>query len=301
MTDPHYRPNAVEPDSFGSMPESNVPSLNQALTWFETNGGTDRAYLSSSYDRFAKSFEYVNGRIEKTSVIADIGAHWLHQAFFFATSGHRVSAFDVPTTMTRDNVKAQARLLQIDLNAVSNLEKPEFQNHESSTFDAILFFEIIEHITFNPIRMWSEIFRIAKPGAKIFVSTPNAMHHERLLERLTALEGDLEYGIALEDIFRVGTYGHHWKEYSITELRRYFGRFEPSFRITDEFFFSNRPDTEERWRHTEHLAPQRPKFIDFGGLISTIESSGGHPFARQMVVEITVSEHKEPINLAAPW
>lgn len=280
-----------------------TPTLDEVIAWFERAGGTDFTYLRGSYVRFAATHAYVTARLPTCSRIADIGAHWLHQAFFFARDGHRISALDVPHMVRNPLVQDQAREMNIvDLSPLGLLEKGEgLEVYEESTFDAVFFFEIIEHLAFNPIQMWKALFRVLRPGGKIFVSTPNAAYHESIMRRLVALENKGEYGITLEEIWSIGTLGHHWREFSPPEMRAYFAKFEPSLRLTDIYCHSDRSEDQERWLFSEHLVSKRPQFVDFERLIIRLDQLGAQPFAGQMLLEISVSEDKQPITLSAPW
>lgn len=279
-----------------------MPSLTEISAWFEARGGTDTGYLEVSYARFARSFEFVNARIPPKALIADIGTHWLHQASFFALAGHKIEGFDVPATITNPLLRKQAKDMGVGLHLIGNLETGDgLKDIPDSTFDAVLFFEIIEHIAFNPVLMWKEIYRVLKPGGKLFISTPNSMHHEILLERLVALEREFAYGAPVEQVLTYGTYGHHWKEYSPLEMKQYFKSFAPALELTDALFYPDRDPEEERWRYEHHLTTNRPKLVDFPALVTQLELRGGHPFERQMIFEITAALDKRPIELTPPW
>jgi SAM-dependent methyltransferase len=124
---------------------------------------------------------------------------------------------EIPST------QALAKELGIDLVEIHRLDKGEFsRNVEDNHFDAILFAEILEHIAFNPLEMWSELFRIIRPGGLIFISTPNSLN---LLQTLRGLAGILlrrGQGLSIPSLMSTVTYGHHWKEYSKRELIEYF-------------------------------------------------------------------------------
>lgn len=106
--------------------------------------------------------------------LLDIGAHWLHQAILYAIDGFEVTGVDLPVTFDRDNVRALAKAHDIRLLPNSDLEHASaLKEIPDNTFDIVLFTEIIEHITFNPVAMWRQIYRIMKPGARLIVTTPN--------------------------------------------------------------------------------------------------------------------------------
>ncbi|CAN5531379.1 hypothetical protein BH23BAC1_BH23BAC1_33300 [soil metagenome] len=49
---------------------------------------------------------------------------------------------------------------------------PPFEGIESNQFDAVVSFQVIEHIK-NDLSFLQEIFRVLKPGGKLFLTTPN--------------------------------------------------------------------------------------------------------------------------------
>ncbi|WP_165222140.1 class I SAM-dependent methyltransferase [Affinirhizobium pseudoryzae] len=87
-----------------------------------------------------------------------------------------------------------------------------------NSVDLVLFCEIIEHISFNPIPFGKQIYRVLLSGGRIIVTTPNSMYHGSLSERLTRLWSGSGYGPRVEEIIKQGTYGHHRKEFSVSEL-----------------------------------------------------------------------------------
>ncbi len=160
----------------------------------------------------------------------DVGAHWLHQALLYAIDGFQVTALDLPVTFELDQVRRLAQTHSIELLPNRDLEQPEALTAiADDTFDLVLFTEIIEHLAFNPVAMWREIYRVLKPGGRIVITTPNyyalrgrAWRWRRFVFRSGA-------GIDIRDILDHRTYAHHWKEYSLRELIFYFGLLSPDF------------------------------------------------------------------------
>ena len=103
------------------------------------------------------------------------------------------------------------------------------QSLQENSFDLILFTEIIEHITFNPVSMWKEIYRVLKPGGRIIITTPNYYALRGRLWKWKRFIQRLGGGIDPLDILNRHTYGHHWKEYSLRELIYYFCVLSPDF------------------------------------------------------------------------
>jgi len=152
----------------------------------------------------------------------------------YAIDGFAVTALDLPATFESDSVRALAEVHAITLLPHVDLEYPSaLKAIANDTFDIVLFTEVIEHLAFNPVAMWREIYRVMKPGARIVVTTPN--YHAlrtRLRQWWRAMRG-LGAGVDVTQVLGVHTLGHHWKEYSRRELQRYFTLLSPDFACRD--------------------------------------------------------------------
>lgn len=192
----------------------------------------DQSYLSHHYPRFdvTRRELHATRSLAPGSAVLDVGAHWLHQAALYATDGMRVTALDLSLTMADPGVAAAAAAIDIRLLANDDLEHiPALEAVADNSFELVLFTEIIEHITFNPVAMWRELYRVLKPGARIVVTTPN---YYAIRGRLWNPRRPLFRsggGITVSDILEMHTYAHHWKEYSLRELVAYFRRLSPDF------------------------------------------------------------------------
>lgn len=81
------------------------------------------------------------------------------------------------------------------------------------SFDTVVFCEVIEHLTVDPVAALLEIHRVLKPGGTIVVSTPNVARLENVA-RLVA-------GANLYDPYSgYGAFGRHNREYTRHELVR---------------------------------------------------------------------------------
>lgn len=204
-----------------------TPSLQQIEQLATQCGGTDADYLRHHYARFALTkHEFEAGwTAEKESLpVLDIGAHWLHQAALYALDGYRVTALDLPSTLQRASVIELARQLDIDLISCSNLEQPQaaFAGIASDSVALVLFTEILEHITFNPVALWREVYRVLRPGGRILISTPNYYALRGRAWDLRRLRQHFGAGLSTLEILHTPTHGHHWKEYSLREVIHYF-------------------------------------------------------------------------------
>ncbi|HEY2394777.1 MAG TPA: methyltransferase domain-containing protein [Rudaea sp.] len=215
---------------------SNEPhNADELADLFAACGGTDLDYLRFHFPRHADTKRRVLAGWTRTNGtrVLDVGAHWLHQAVLYATDGFEVSALDLPLTLGADNVRAVADAHAIRLLPNVDLEHPSaLREIEDDHFDLVLVTEVIEHLAFNPVALWREIYRVMRPGARLIVTTPNCYALRTTVRRwLRAVRG-LGSGIAVSDILMLKTLGHHWKEYSRAELREYFMLLSVDFACT---------------------------------------------------------------------
>ena len=212
----------------------NYPSYTDYLALFQKHGGTDQDYLFAHYSRFCATQKlfYEDKSCVQGCRLLDIGAHWLHQALLYALDGFKVTAADFPITIQDESVKRLAQEHAIELISYQDLSHPiELAQLAENSFDVILFTEIIEHITFNPVAMWKELYRVLSPRGKIIVTTPNYYYYKGRvwdLNRFLSREGG---GLPVHEILTIHTYGHHWKEFSAREIKHYFHLLSPDFRV----------------------------------------------------------------------
>lgn len=232
------------------------------------------------------------------STVLDVGAHWLQQAAFFARDGHKLICADIYINGMQDMLAAAARDMGADLMDIEALEPIDtFSALPDNSIDAILFGEIIEHITFNPINMWKGFYRILKPGGHIYITTPNSLHYARLHQKLNALLGACEYGIEVAEIFSHGTRGHHWKEFSIPELRAYFSALSLDFSI-------NRIEarTFGHWVYDIYRGELvMGGSVQLDQLVASLEAAGAQPMGEQILLDVALPAKKDGITIRPPW
>ncbi len=210
------------------------PTVDELASYLEAEGGTDSAYLRGHFPRYMRTkVEIVRNLAPGAGQrMLDVGGHWLHQAALYAVDGFKVTSVDMAPTFSLAGVQHQARELGIELVMETNLENPTAMAElAENSFDLILFSEIIEHITFNPVYMWKVLYRLLAPKGRIVVTTPNYYAWRgRAWDRKRLFRGG-GGGLPVAEILGLNTYAHHWKEFSKNELIEYFQRLSPDFQI----------------------------------------------------------------------
>ncbi|WP_177229428.1 class I SAM-dependent methyltransferase [Dyella sp. OK004] len=203
------------------------------LSLFRQHGGTSEDYLKDHFERFRKTLDEFNTSWVGGKRVLDIGAHWLHQAVMWRQGGFEVMAVELPVVFQQEPIRRIAHIMNIQLHECSDLgSAKDLQSIPDDSADVVLFAEILEHITFNPIPLWSEVHRILAPGGKILVTTPNYYSWRgRAWQPLRFLLGR-GGGISVDEIIGTHTYAHHWREFSLREVVNYFRTLSPDFVAT---------------------------------------------------------------------
>lgn len=187
-------------------------------------------------------FEYHKGRYLRMAIglsalplkslcVLNIGSHYLHSSLLLQFLGYDVYSMDVTEFWDLEFVQKRQRSFDIKKVVDNNLERLDSQAEVKGKYDVVLFTEILEHITFNPINFWKKIYSLVKTEGYIYISTPNSMslvNIIRSLARILTLRG---IGEPVNEIFKKVTYGHHWKEYSSSEIRKYFSKMSEDFTV----------------------------------------------------------------------
>lgn len=197
----------------------------------ECAGSSQEAGYYGHEARYRRNIARILELVPPGAVILDVGSHFLHQAAVLSELGYQVIGMDVPEFSDVDRTKSRAVKFKIQNCVVARFDHGTFLDGYESGIDLVLFSEIQEHITFNPIPFWRRIHQLLKIGGKIYLTTPNSLTLWKVasgLKKLLSLKG---YGIGVEEILDRVTFGHHWKEYSAYELRQLFRALSPDFDV----------------------------------------------------------------------
>lgn len=143
--------------------------------------------------------------------------------------GFRVAGMDVSAFSQQPLVQCRAQAFGVKNVTVDNFAAGDLFRTERKAYDVVVFSEILEHITFNPILFWNRIYHLIAPGGCIFISTPNWLTLWKMLsavKRIVTLDG---LGVTVPGISNTVTYGHHWKKYSASETKDTLNCSRPTF------------------------------------------------------------------------
>lgn len=288
-----------------------TPSQEAILRICQEHGIPHSGYLEAHVNRFlmTRSLLLEQWEISRGNRILDIGAHWLHNAICYAISGFDVTASDlaVNATLSYPMVISLAKAYNITLQPYRDLSDPvELDLLPPDSFDLILFAEIIEHITFNPIKMWSALYRLLRPGGRIIVTTPN-YHVAAFLEDAKNLLRGHSCGISIGTLVEINTFGPHWKEYSAKDVREYFERLSPDFRINRLLFTDPYPTNEDAaaflsrvGKEIGDVLPGNPELAEkLTEHLTGLEEV--RCFKRSLHAEIDLVEKKRGIMVSPHW
>lgn len=203
---------------------------------------SDLSYFRFHEKRFKKMAETIISISEPGCLVLDIGSHFLHSSLLLTFLGYRVQPMDVKELWDIPLIQQRAASHGLSGIIENNLEKLAASASSPDTYDVILFTEIFEHITFNPISFWQKIHTTIKNNGIIYITTPNSLTLYNIARTITNMARFRGIGLDTDSIFRHATYGHHWKEYSSYEIKKYFKDMNDGFQVElKKYFFKMYP------------------------------------------------------------
>ena len=254
---------------------------------FRSLGETHISYLTYSWTRFLKTKSLIeeSRSLSRNTRVLDLGAHWLHQTALYSMSGCQVTAADMPLSMVRPCTLSLAKHFGIQLHRYESLEDASaLEGLPSDSYDIVLFSEVLEHLTCNPVNLWKGVHRVLKTGGVIVVTTPNYYYWRSLYRSIWRLLTGHGVGIDMRSLVTMKTTAPHWKEYSMSELREYFRLLSPDFEVTRTEYVEMRGDDK------------RPIAVFYHWVESCVP-----PFRKNLHVEITLKGKGHGIQIEPYW
>ncbi len=197
-----------------------IPALMDYLGSFSgpgTGSAEIRNYLNFSMDRFLKTLELVPDDLDEKSRLLELGA----SPYFMSLLLKKKLGCAMDFGNYFGNVRKSGRREVLVSDAFGerhvmeyrhfNVERDRFPFRDK-TYDLVLFCEIIEHLTEDPVHALVQINRVLKEGGYMMLTTPNVLRYENLMKLIV--------GANIHDHYSgYGAYGRHNREYTPTELR----------------------------------------------------------------------------------
>jgi 2-polyprenyl-3-methyl-5-hydroxy-6-metoxy-1,4-benzoquinol methylase len=232
----------------------------------ETAHRNDMIYFAAHRSRYERTLARICELQPPGADVLDIGSHFLHVGSALALLGFNSQGMDVPVFSESDLATSRARRYGVRNHSVDAFQDGAFLPGKEESFDLIVFTEIMEHITFNPVLFWRRIYQLLKVGGSIYLTTPNALTPWKILATVKNAVTLRGAGLPVHRIFDTMTYGHHWKEYSGREMRSYFKMLNPDFDVAVSYFSLDSngspagklsPKTMARWlvNSAGHIVP----------------------------------------------
>ena len=209
---------------------------------YSSNNKMDIDYYNYSEERYELMGNSIMKLAPKGAKILNIGSHYLHSSMILAKLDYEVTGVDVSVFWDIDFVQKRKEEYSIGCLKEDNLETFESAKLIENEYDVVIFTEILEHITFNPISFWSRIYSMTKSGGVIYLTTPNSLALPNVLRSLKDLVLMNGIGTKVQDILSKVTYGHHWKEYSKKEIKEYFKAMSDDFEVSTSYFMYQKYD-----------------------------------------------------------
>jgi hypothetical protein len=223
-------------------------TLESTLEWFDAHGeGTDRHQLAEHFDRFAATRDFTLRKCsasgDQRMMILDIGARWLHRAFFFAAEGHALVCSSPNLNPHVPEVQSAAKAMGANLVFNGGLDGAQgITDVRENSIDIVLFGENPGDLACDPLTTWTAIYRVMKPGARIIMSVPNATNLIATRERLESLVRHGQFDIHASEILRADEFRRQRKNYSVAEIKDFFKTLSDDFSVTHWITWGSSPE-----------------------------------------------------------
>jgi len=229
------------------MKNSQEKEIQEALIQVESivksaNNESDLDYFNFHKKRYHRMAKSIVGRVAKGASILNIGSHYLHTSLLFKFLGYEIHSMDVQVFWELDFVSDRVKEYKLTCIVDNDLESFESHRNISNKYDVVLFAEILEHITFNPVLFWKMVYEITRENGYLYISTPNSLNLYNIARTFARIFTFRGIGIPIGSIFQNVTYGHHWKEYSVSEIKKYFNILSDDFKVKTFLYHYRKPE-----------------------------------------------------------
>jgi SAM-dependent methyltransferase len=188
-----------------------------SFTQYGFNADERNNYLNFSLDRFLKTLELIPDNITAASKVLELGASPYFMSLlimkYLKCHVDYANYFGEKSQLRQEEVLVSEKYNERHVFRFKNfnIENERFP-YKNKSYDLVLFCEIIEHLTVDPVHSLVQINRLLSDGGYLVVTTPNALRYENILKLLL--------GKNIYDHYSgYGAYGRHNREYTPSEMR----------------------------------------------------------------------------------
>lgn len=189
------------------------PDRGDMVEWFQS-------FADSHKTRLAFDLERVQADIPVESSVLEVGSIPLVLTGALQKVGYRVTGIDIAP----ERFGSAAARLGVDVKKC-DVERERLPC-ETSSFDAVIFNELFEHLRIDLIFTMREVLRVLKPGGVMLLSTPNLRSLDGVMNfvvRSRAYSCDGEVFAQYEKLEKLGHMGHV-REYTPHEVTEFLGK-----------------------------------------------------------------------------
>jgi SAM-dependent methyltransferase len=211
------RPQGAELMLYG-VGANKLRELLSGMTIDGQNSGELRNYAREDCERFMRTLPLIPAgcvdvlEIGSSPYFLTVLAHWFRPKLKLSLTNYLPDG--ALSTMQEIGVTAPDGAHQtIQAESVhANIETDTLPFADAS-FDCVMFCEVLEHLTNDPVRALAEIRRVLRPGGYLVLTTPNVVRLENVARMM------IGYNV-YDPYSGQGAYGRHNREYTKDELRR---------------------------------------------------------------------------------
>jgi len=176
--------------------------------------GWYRDYADAHRSRIAFDLDLVRDHVRKDARVLEVGSVPFLLTCALQDLGYDLYGVDI----------APERFQAVIPLMTSTISKCDIETESlpfpDASFDAILFFELFEHLRINPIFTMREVFRVMKPSAVILLSTPNLKSLDGIINFLFRGMASSVCGDIYKEFEKLQVIGHmgHVREYTRNEV-----------------------------------------------------------------------------------